>query len=190
MDKRSSAPRLSRGAAALGIGVCVAVGAYALQGRLDGRGVVQVPGGAEALEISRTYLPQGWAFFTKPADSANTVPYSVRDGHLVAASVGAYAEPRYGFGVDRGPRRQGVEIARLLVGIPKKEWIQCDGEGIVECARRISTSKDVVNSLSQPTLCGEIVLVAEKVTPWAWRDLRMQVRYPVEGLKLRVSCKR
>jgi antimicrobial peptide system SdpA family protein len=150
--------------------------------------VLSLPGQTEVSPILRALFPQGWAFFTKPGRAENLVPYAVYKTGLKTLSPGAYAEPRNGFGFDRSYRRQGVELARLLVGIPKATWTQCQGLALDACASRASTSVRASNTLKQPTVCGHVVLVAVSTTPWEWRHLLDEPRVVNEVVKLDVRC--
>ena len=170
------------------IAVCVLLGGYVLQGRLQNSGAGALPFQSEVSPVMQKVLPQGWAFFTKPADSEALVPYRIDAGVVKPLSVGEYAEPSNGFGFDRSKRRQGVESALLLQGIGKSSWKQCDGAGVSVCVAAAPTVVRRVNGLPSPTLCGPLVMAAEQVTPWRWRHLRDQPRYVTEVLRLQVSC--
>lgn len=168
--------------------LCVLLGGYVLQGRLQNTGTVVLPYQAEVSPVMRKVLPQGWAFFTKPADAEALVPYRLDAGSLASVSVGEYAEPSNGFGFDRSKRRQGVESAMLLQGIGKSSWHQCDGTELVTCAVASPSVVRRVNTLPDPTLCGSIVMAAEQVTPWEWRELRDTPRFVKEVLRMEVTC--
>lgn len=45
----------------------------------------------------------------------------------------------------------------------------------------------VQNPRNNPTLCGELVLVAQKPVPWEWRNLQAEARCQ-EAIFLDVAC--
>jgi antimicrobial peptide system SdpA family protein len=164
------------------------LGAYVLQGRLQNGGAVPIPYQAEVTPVVRKVFPQGWAFFTKPATSEALVPYRTTPSGMESVSVGEYAEPSNVFGFDRRKRRQGVEAALLLNGIGRTSWEACAGRSIEACAAAAPAEVARTNRVASPTLCGHVVMAAERVTPWKWRNLRAEPRYVSEALRLNVTC--
>lgn len=190
-DQRARGTRIARVPLLSVVGaivVCVVLGGYVLQGRLQNTGAGALPYQAEVSPVMQKVLPQGWAFFTKPADSAAVVPHRLADGSAESVSVGEYAEPSNGFGFDRSKRRQGVESAMLLQGIGRSAWQQCDGADVGTCAADAPEPVRRANTLPNPTLCGPIVMAAEQITPWKWRDLRDEPRFVTEVVRLEVTC--
>lgn len=147
-----------------------------------------LPFQSEMSPAMRKIFPQGWAFFTKPADSEALVPYRLDGDSAVRMSVGEYAEPSNAFGFDRSKRRQGVESALLLRGIGKSAWQQCAGADVGACATKAPKPVRRANTLPSPSLCGPVVIAAEKVTPWKWRCLRDTPRFVTEVVRLEVTC--
>ena len=166
--------------------------AYVISGPTESSvSVLRLPADASAGQALRQVLPQSWGFFTRPAESPMVVPYEVTNVmELTPLSVGVNAEPQFWFGLDRTSRAQAVEISLLLKGIPQQEWAACTGD-VRACAEDWRTEvadRVVVNEYEKRTVCGRVAMVAEAVTPFAWRSLEPDERIPQEILILDVKC--
>lgn len=185
----SNGPRWRADPIALTIGLVAATSlvVYLMGTRVGVTAAVQLPGQGEANAVLSRVLPQGWAFFTKPTLSATPVAYKhVDDRWEVVAGV-SNAQLRFVAGLSREGRRQGVEMASILDGIPRSAWQQCNGSSVNECGAagpRVAAS----NPLARPTLCGKIALAGVKPTPWEWRDLVEDGTYVHEVITLEVRC--
>lgn len=137
-------------------------------------------------------LPQGWAFFTKPVDSEVIRVTAITEGHFreITAAPGAALSSLWGW--DRRSRLQGLETTGLLTGITHEEWTPCQSTEIEACANAASTAQthpeSIRSTLSRPTLCGEIVVVAGTITHWEYRYLTPQTFLPQEALALHIDC--
>lgn len=151
--------------------------------------IVRLPGQDRASEVAQTLFPQGWAFFTKDADASVLWPYLNRSGRLEPLIAAPNASAVNSFGWSREGRNQGVEMASLLRGLDKERWSSCaageDHGCVTEASRKPIT---VTNRMPSKSLCGDIVLVAKGVTPWAYRYLTRDTTVPREALALRVAC--
>lgn len=154
-----------------------------------GPNIVRLPGQSALKPIANTLMPEGWAFFTKPADSSVITIYRASETSFREATSPPNAEPVWLFGLNRESRYQAFEAATLLVGIDQKNWLPCsETESSVECLGRVSASVEVRHRGNPRTLCGNYGLVAEGVVPWSYRDLSNDIRIPREAVMLEVSC--
>ena len=171
----------------VGLVAAIVLVSYLLAMRVGVSAAVQLPGQGEMNGVLSRIMPQGWAFFTKPTLSATPVAFQQVDGRWQTVAGVPNAQLRFVAGVSREGRRQGVEMASIMNGVPKSSWVRCDGRPARECvagSARVTSS----NPLIRPTLCGEVVVAGVKPTPWEWRDLVQQRTYVHEAVKLEVRC--
>jgi antimicrobial peptide system SdpA family protein len=133
-------------------------------------------------------IPQGWKFFTRSARE-EFVGVFVKDsqGKWQSGLAEANASPANLFGLNRKSRAQGIEIGMLTVCIKKDQWTDCK-ERLDICMERITTVASIPNDSPNPTLCGEVVLIRQPPTPWAWSKARRQVIMPSKCVKVTLVC--
>lgn len=180
---------VSRTGVAIGTVLLLVYAAYSLGMRIGGSAVVPLPDQGEVSAVLNRIAPQGWAFFTKPTLSATPVAYQLDGAHPVQIAGFSNARLAYLGGLDRRGRRQGVEMASVLDGIPKQAWQPCDGAALDECLD-LHHAKLTTNPLPHPTLCGQVAIVGLKPTPWQWRALLPRPTYPAESIVLDIRCGR
>lgn len=182
-------PGAPRRAAAVPAVLLVLLTSYVVTGSSDSPAVVHLPFAASVHRVTSTFMPQGWAFFTKPADSEMLVPFAVGDQGLDPLSVGVNGEPRFAFGLDRTSRVQVAELSLLLDGRGESTWHKCEGETHAQClAEDDLPVGDAVNRLPAPTTCGRVAIFAEQVTPFEWRLQEHRRRIPTQVTVLDVRC--
>jgi antimicrobial peptide system SdpA family protein len=170
--------------------VAVAVGIYVVQENVAPN-VVDLPAQAGLQANVQTVLPEGWAFFTKPVSSENIYPYRQESSGRFSAEIAQPdGSPQYVFGWNRIARNQGVEITALLQGIAKKSWTDCTNLSRENCLSAAGRKKPIVvhNRLPERTVCGQVILSAERTTVWAYRNLTSEASTPIESLALEVTC--
>lgn len=162
---------------------------FNLQTFLPGNAVT-LPGQQQVAPVFRALLPQGWAFFTKSPRSPDLSVHAIRsDGRLDDITTGAYAEPRYSFGLDRSARAQATELALVVSRIPGSVWQQCRQPTAACLIEAMSTPATPVRSGDDtPSVCGPVVIARTEPVPWAYRDLVAgEFRY-THVVRLEVSC--
>lgn len=159
---------------------------YVFQGAVSFTPAVVPPFRNEVVHYTRQLAPQGWAFFTKNAQSKFVVPYGLQSAGMksLAGPVGASWE--YALGFDRSGRAQGSEVAMVLSGVGKNQWAQCSSIESCGVAARSSPVR-TRNVRTGPTICGDVLLVAMQPVPWEWRDLRSRPT-PAEAIQLQIRC--
>ncbi|MWV29756.1 SdpA family antimicrobial peptide system protein [Rathayibacter iranicus] len=159
---------------------------YVFQGAVSFRPSVLPPARNDVIQVTRQIAPQGWAFFTKDAQSDYLVPFEVSDNSLVNRSVDVSASAEWALGFNRMGRAQGAEIATFLQGVGQGAWTKCGTENACEAVAAGEPLR-VHNPRNNPTLCGELLLVAQKPVPWEWRNLQAEARFH-EAIFLDVAC--
>ncbi|MFD0356809.1 SdpA family antimicrobial peptide system protein [Streptomyces sp. NPDC127110] len=153
--------------------------------------VLSTRDGGDLRALSARFLPQSWAFFTKPPSDPEFVPYLVSEGGGVASAAllpNSRAENLYG--LTRRQRAQGPEVAAMANQV--RTWRDCDGiEG--DCPAVVAGSAEPVrveNSSPVPTLCGRVVLVETRPVPWKFRDRYEGWRLDKRAAVVEAKCSR
>ncbi|PYY32398.1 SdpA family antimicrobial peptide system protein [Curtobacterium sp. MCBD17_030] len=160
---------------------------YVMQGAVSFTPAVVPPARNDVVHLTRQIAPQGWAFFTKDAQSAYIVPFEVSRGGLIDRSIAVGASAQWAFGFNRAGRSQGAEIATFLHGVGQRAWTNCGTDETCYAEADAAKPLRVKNPRMEPTLCGRVLLVAQKPVPWEWRFLRA-TPLPQEAILLDVAC--
>lgn len=136
----------------------------------------------------RSWLPQGWCFFTKdPRDDRMLVFRASGDGSLTPAIDSQTRWPRRAGGFDRRLRAVWIEAGLLFVAVSPNEWSECK-EHPARCLEAMEPQRTMVNTSPEPHLCGRVGLVRQRVLPWAWARARSRLEMPSKVLLLEVAC--
>jgi antimicrobial peptide system SdpA family protein len=131
------------------------------------------------------FVPEGWAFFTRSPRDPEPQVYAAEGHGWEKVSAGPLAVPDTLMGLDRTTRSQGTEIAILIDQIPPSSWKACSGQP-TRCLSAARPSMTVVNRSTHRTVCGDIGIVYQEVTPWAWHELRPVM--PSQVVRVAVRC--
>lgn len=82
--------------------------------------VLSTRDGGELRKLSASFLPQSWAFFTKPPSDPEFAPYTVSEDGVAYASRLPNSRARNWFGLSRSQRTQGPEIAAMANQV--RQW--------------------------------------------------------------------
>jgi antimicrobial peptide system SdpA family protein len=134
----------------------------------------------------RDWFPEGWAFFTAPAQREVSLPFRRVGGEWVSANAGPNASAKNAFGLTRAARVQGLELQVLVEQAVPDDWKQCD-EANASCFDTAPV-RQVINRMHKPTLCGEVVISEQKPVPWAWSKLKKPFSMPAKVLRMEIKC--
>ena len=130
------------------------------------------------------FMPQGWAFFTRSPREDNLYVYHLENSNW---KLGTLPNSNYSLGAGRNMRVQGGEIAYLLTKVYSKKMVEFRGPldtAKIAAMRAIP----VVNTYLHPNICGEILVKAQPLVPWAWSKNK-KIIMPYKLVKLNVICK-
>ncbi|MCX5204973.1 SdpA family antimicrobial peptide system protein [Streptomyces sp. NBC_00237] len=155
--------------------------------------VLSTRDGGDLRAFSARFLPQSWAFFTKPPSDPEFVPYVVNDDGVAYAARLPNSRPDNLYGLSRRQRAQGPEVAAMANQVQK--WKNCEeaegdcpavvagssasgaansgpgrGSGPANEPVSVPVPVSVENTSPVPTLCGRLVLVETRPVPWKFRD--------------------
>jgi antimicrobial peptide system SdpA family protein len=122
-----------------------------------------------------TIAGQSFAFFTRSPQTEQIVAYRLLPEGTIGASlmVTPQGRPANLFGVSRTQRAQGPELANLVQDVEPRMWLDCTGLDRRDCLDQIARAPKAVlrNTSPVPTVCGQVLLAAERTTKWAYRRL-------------------
>jgi antimicrobial peptide system SdpA family protein len=122
-----------------------------------------------------TIAGQSFAFFTRSPQTEQIVAYRLLPDGTIGASlmVTPQGTPANLFGVSRTQRAQGPELANLVQDVEPRMWLDCTGLDRRDCLDQIARAPKALlrNTSPVPTVCGQVVLAAERTTKWAYRRL-------------------
>jgi antimicrobial peptide system SdpA family protein len=154
--------------------------------------LASVPEAAVRLPIKATistlsFLPQGWAFFTRNPREPVLEAWIVEDGRwrMLPLNVSGAEEI---FGFRRTLRLRALELGTLAATLQPKDWQRCSGS-IGDCvdAGSLSTATRVVNRSTARQLCGHLVLAVREPQPWAWRWRTIPM--PTRVTRIHAECR-
>ncbi|WP_408907051.1 SdpA family antimicrobial peptide system protein [Streptomyces atratus] len=152
--------------------------------------VLSTRDGGDLRVLSARFLPQSWAFFTKPPSDPEFVPYVVSDEGVAYAARLPNSRSDNLYGLTRRQRTQGPEVASMANQV--QAWKDCEEiEG--DCPAVVAGSSvptSVTNSSPVPTLCGRLVLVESRPIPWKFRDRYEGWRLDKKAALVEAKCSR
>ena len=136
--------------------------------------------------IARVFVPEGWAFFTRSPRTPVAQAYGFGGaGSWTVLSSGPQATPANLMGLNRRARSQGTEIAMLIYQIPTSAWSPCRRPP-TDCLSGRHAGLTAANRSTQRSVCGDVGLVLQDVTPWAWRTFDPVM--PSKVVRVMVLC--
>jgi antimicrobial peptide system SdpA family protein len=120
-------------------------------------------------------LCQGWGFFTKGPRDVKTYVYVNGDNIITP-----YTSIKNLFGIRRHNTRLGYEVGSLLKTIRNDKWKKTATDSFPG-SFYLTESK-----INNPKILGEIIVVNEERTPWAWAKYDGKLNFYKVYLKLNV----
>lgn len=135
-----------------------------------------------------TFLPQGWAFFTRSPREAQVVLYGVSDAELTPITHKHTSYSNF-FGLSRRSTRIMYELQYFKQTIPDSAYINTEWNYQRDLYGDIPQESVVIeNDYQDPVLCGEYLLVFQEQVPWAWLGSIDEIKMPAKAIKLSIQC--
>lgn len=147
--------------------------------------------GAGTLEkYVKSTFPQGWGFFTKSGRDPIIVPYQVEEkGNVTPLSTSPVGQLKYGAGLSRLGRAQGIELGMLLKPLDGN-WSKCETRDANSCLD--SAGKDSVVEIKNisplPSVCGKVIFIETEPIPFHFRNIVSYSRVGNRYVVANVSC--
>ncbi|WP_435299096.1 SdpA family antimicrobial peptide system protein [Timonella sp. A28] len=121
--------------------------------------------------ISLSFAPQSWAFFTKDPVEEEFHILKRENKNWESLSRFPQSEAQNLFGLSRDQRSQGVEFA--IIANEVSEWRECIEYEWEECLDEatLQAPEYIVNPSTNPTICGDVILLITEPVPWSYREL-------------------
>ncbi|HEX2195632.1 MAG TPA: SdpA family antimicrobial peptide system protein [Actinomycetota bacterium] len=180
-------PSKTLGSAVLAIaGLWLLLAVYAVDAALPAN-VVHLPFEKEL--NARTWVPQGWGFFTRSPREPDLEPFVLDDetDEWAEVSHAPHSELHNLFGLRRASKAQRVELAIVRSGVPKEAWTDCRDHPF-DCLDDAETLGPLTNGAEDPTICGTVGLVSQEPVPWAWARSGRDIVMPSRVARVDVTC--
>jgi antimicrobial peptide system SdpA family protein len=141
---------------------------------------------AENPEATLLVAPQGWAFFTRNAQTEWTHAWVHGESGWHPTGT-ADDRTRYAYGADRTFRARSAELERLLVRVPAAAWSPCRRDPSA-CLDEHDAPVRLVSDEHHPTLCGDVGIVRREPVPFAWARAKEPVTMPSKIARVRIEC--
>lgn len=125
----------------------------------------------------QTFLPQGWAFFTRSPKEATINIYQIVDDGFVDINYKS-GDPRFYFGANKSSRMQMVELGSILNELPDSIWIKNRGHLINTKKSDTVDFFKVKHKSGFRSITGRIALEKIEPIPWAWSSGNSVVKMP------------
>ena len=152
-----------------------------------------VHGSPGSQRLLRRVIPEGWAFFTRPArEITHKVYRESTDGSYIDDSV-VNVKLSNRISPSRLVRVRSISLGAIYNALPDDAWQVCKG-GPTKCGLKLrgGPSRAVTLSFHRPGYCGELLIERSVPVPWALRDSYRKLRReaPAEYAKVRVDCEK
>ncbi|UCJ08207.1 SdpA family antimicrobial peptide system protein [Chitinophaga pendula] len=134
-----------------------------------------------------SFLPEGWAFFTRNAREDVLYVYKKQpDGHWELVNVPG-SSLRFIFGLNRKGRAIGPEIAVLLRQLNDEDWLE--SRYPVSSFFKTDTLRPhiVNNTAPDPACSGDLIFQLTPPIPWAWAGSGKEIIMPYKIIRLYVK---
>ena len=135
-----------------------------------------------------TFIPQGWNFFTRNPQEARHWLFRGDDSLASVDPVAMRGNGLFSF-AERSWRVRTMEIGRLIAAAPNDAWKDCKANSARACAKAAPTAAvRIANPMRIASLCGPLVVVQRRMTPWALFARGQQPALPAKVTRWEVSC--
>lgn len=135
-----------------------------------------------------TFIPQGWAFFTRSPREAQVLLYNYSNDKLVPVDH-QHASFNNALGLNRKSTQIMSELQIIKAGLPDSAFITTEWNFQRNIYGEIPEQEVLVkNNMFSQILCGEYVLVFQEIVPWAWSGSINDIEMPAKAIKLNIEC--
>ncbi|QTY27747.1 SdpA family antimicrobial peptide system protein [Flavobacterium sp. CS20] len=135
-----------------------------------------------------TFVPQGWAFFTRNPREAQIIIYKKENEQIseIAQRHSAYQNL---FGLNRKASKIMSELQFIKNGLNDSLFDNTKWNYQEKIYNKIPTKPICVkNQMEEPILCGNYIIVFQKTIPWAWSKSIEKIEMPAKIINLNIEC--
>ncbi len=140
---------------------------------------------------TKSFLAQGWSFFTKNARDKEAYIYKIDTIQNTAEKVMLRnTQISQLLGIKRENRIINSKISRVVEGIDANLWIKYRGKvtEYLEEPANLKKLNIVSIKISKPSLCGLYCIGMKKPIPWSWINLKKTVYMESELILINFKC--
>ena len=136
-----------------------------------------------------SFIPQGWAFFTRSPREAQIILYEMQKDGNITKYPQKHSSYKNLFGLDRKASKVIAEIQGLKLKLHDSLFINSKWRfQIVHGGEFPQKIEEIQNEIHDPILCGEYLLVFQKPVPWAWSRSIKTIEMPAKIIRLKILC--
>lgn len=136
-----------------------------------------------------SFIPQGWAFFTRNPREAQIILYEIQKNGDITKYPQKHSSYKNIFGLDRKASKVIVEIQGLKLKLHDSLFINSKWRfQIAREGELPQKTVEIQNEIYDPILCGEYLMIFQKPVPWAWSKSIKTIDMPAKIIRLKVLC--
>ncbi len=133
-----------------------------------------------------TFIPQGWAFFTRNPREAQVQLFKC-NGDKYEKYTHYHSSYKNLFGLIRNSTRINYELTGIYSQIARDKFK--DSESNIQTGYIKELPSDIVyveNKFDNPRVLGEYILVIQKLVPWNWSKNLEKEKMPCKIIRLKI----
>jgi len=136
-----------------------------------------------------TFVPQGWAFFTRNPREAQIVLYKRNEFNKFEEIDQRHACIGNLFGLNRSASKimSELQLIKNKTNDSLYKNTQWNYQNNIYTDVSIK-AVSVKNQMKNPILCGEYIVIFQKAVPWAWCKSLYKIKMPAKIMKLNITC--
>jgi antimicrobial peptide system SdpA family protein len=136
-----------------------------------------------------TFVPQGWAFFTRNPREAQIVIYKRNNMNQFEEINQRHSSFHNFFGLNRRASKIFSELQFIKSKINDTLYENSQWNYQENLRSKIPNRViNVRNQMINPILCGEYIVVYQKFVPWAWTKSLNKIQMPAKIIRLNIEC--
>jgi antimicrobial peptide system SdpA family protein len=135
-------------------------------------------------------VPQGWRFFIRDLRGAQVILYKKNNANKFDYINLHFNAPSHIFGLKKQSQKMLEELKNIKKELHDSLYFNSKWNYQTGILGTIpDSSVEVANYFKDPLLCGEYVLVFQKIVPWAWLKSIDSIKMPSKVIRLNIACK-
>lgn len=136
-----------------------------------------------------TFLPQGWAFFTRNPREAQIIIYELKNGQIYEIPQ-KHSSYKNLLGINRKASKILSELQIILLeNVKKEDYVDLQWNYQANVYDAIPTKTiHCKNKMNNPLLCNQYLVIFQKPVPWAWSKSLDKIKMSAKGIIINVEC--
>lgn len=135
-----------------------------------------------------TFVPQGWAFFTRDPREAQIVLYKINNKNKLIQIGQRHSSSTNLFGLNRRADKIMFEFALIKEKLKDSQFQNTRWNYQYKLFSKTPTiTYTVKNRLKNPNLKGKYIIIFQKPVPWAWSKRIDKIKMPAKIIRLNIN---